>query len=309
MVFIWRGFGIAVPIIFFLSAWITSYWFEDTRLLNSGYIGWSMLWAGIVLIFFALASFGETVDENGQPTGKKAYNDFFWIPIWLWSLGFIGGSIYLINTAEPEPASSNYSNIESDSGNETYRDEEEEEITERRLYLYNCAADSMKIEITETRPDDGTNFNFYVQDNDYEFVVIEPDRYTVMMNDYAQKINLKKSNKSHENDYDDAWLVLCAEVDLVLVDVTEICKENVTSEELAKMSWKAKVIDRFNGDKLIEPNLESKRGGEVQVVAPGYYIPQERGSRESVYALIPIDRPLEATEEFLLKKIKAIAVR
>lgn len=308
MVFIWRGFGIAVPIVFFLSAWITSYWFQDTRLMNAGYIGWSMLWAGIVLIFFALASFGQTLDENGQPTDKKAYNDFFWIPIWIWSLGFIGGSIYLINTA-PEPVESNYSDIGSDSENDAYVDQEKEEITERALYLYNCAADSIKIEITETKPDDGTSFNFYVQDNDYEYVVVEPDRYTVKMNDYTQKINLRKKYKSHENDYDAAWLVLCAEVDLVLVDVTEICKSNVTAEELSKMNWEDKVIERFNGDKLIEPNLKSERGGEVQVVAPGYYIPEEHGRRERVYALIPIDRPLEVNEEFLLQKITRIAVR
>lgn len=165
------------------------------------------------------------------------------------------------------------------------------------------AADSMNIEITETKPDDGTHFDFYVQDNDYEFVVVKPNRYTVQMGDYEQKINLREKPKNHENDFNAAWLVLCAETDLVLVEVTDICKENVTAEELAQINWKDKVIDRFNGDELIEPNLQSERGGEIQVVEPGYYIPQKHGSREKVYALIPIERALEVTEEFLLKKI------
>jgi hypothetical protein len=307
MVFIWRGFGIAVPIIFFLSGWITSYWFEDTRLLNSAFIGWSMLWAGIVLILFALASFGSTVDEDGQPTGEKAYNDFFWIPIWVWSLGFIAGSIYLINKDDSRSSSSEYSYVESDLDHEPIVEEVDED-EERNLYLYNCAADSIKINITETNDDDGSTFNFYVQNNDYEFVSVEPDRYTVIMNDYTQKINLRKSYKSHENDYDGAWLVLCAEIDLVAVDVTSLCKKDVTAEDVTEIVWMDKVIERYNGDDLIEPNLKSKRGGEVKVASPGYYIPEERKKRERIYALLPIDRALEVTEDFLIKKITTIAV-
>jgi hypothetical protein len=307
MVFIWRGFGIAVPIIFFLSVWITSYWFEDTKLVNAALIGWSMLWAGIVLILFGLASHGETLDDNGQPTGEKSYNDFFWIPIWIWSLGFIGGSIYLINKADFSSSSSDYSYADSD--NETYIYNEDDEVAERKLYLYNCSADSMEIDISETTYEDGTDFNFYVQNNDYDYVSIEPDRYTVIMNDYTEKINLRKSHKRNEKDYDGAWLVLCAEVDLVLVDVTEVCRENVTDEEVAEVIWENNVIERFNGDDLIEPNLKSKRGGAVKVVAPGYYIPEEHETRDRVYALIAIERSTEVSEEFLRDKVEFISVR
>ncbi|MFT5823186.1 MAG: hypothetical protein ACI8ZM_004446 [Crocinitomix sp.] len=311
MVFVWRGFGIAVPIVFFLSVWITSYWFEDTKLLNAALIGWSMLWAGITLVLFALASFGNTLDENGEPTDKKSYNDFFWIPIWIWSLGFILGSIYLINKAVPDSSSSNYSYTETDSDNESYTDNEviDVAIEKRKLYLYNCSADSIKIEITETHEEDGTNYNFYVQNNDYEYVTVDPDRYSVQMNDYEQKINLKKSDKRNEKDYDDAWLVLCAEIDLVLVDVTEICNKNVTAEDVAEVTWEDNVVERFNGDDLIEPDLKSKRGGEVKVVAPGYYIPQERERTQRIYALIPIDRADEVSEALLRKKIIKVSVR
>ena len=300
MVFIWRGFGIAVPIIFFISGWITSYWFEDTRLLNTAYIGWTMLWAGLALIIFSLASLGEKLDENGQPIGQKVYNDFFWIPTWIWCLGFIGGSIYLINTATPETESTEDEIVATNTSENTTANEV---ATERNLYLYNCAADSIKIEIRETKPNDGTYFDFYVQNNDYEFVAIEPDRYTVKMDDYEQKINLREKTKKHKNDYDGAWLVLCGETDLILVEVTDICKENITASELSKISWTDKVIDRYNGDELIEPDLKSERGGEIQVVEPGYYIPQKHGNRERVYALVAIDRSLEVSEEFLLKKI------
>gem|GEM_PF-3531849 len=35
MVFILRGFGIVIPITFFLSAWSTGYWCKDMRLLKT----------------------------------------------------------------------------------------------------------------------------------------------------------------------------------------------------------------------------------------------------------------------------------
>jgi len=98
MIFIWRGTGITVPIFFFISAWITSYWFEDTRLGNSAFIGWSMLWAGILLSLQGLAIYGGGLpDEETGEVPPKTYNDFFWIPVIIWGLGFIGLSIWLIN--------------------------------------------------------------------------------------------------------------------------------------------------------------------------------------------------------------------
>ena len=206
MVFIWRGFGIVVPIIFGLSAWITSYWFEDPKLGNTPYIGWSMLWAGIVLILFALMSFGGDLDENGEPTGKKSYNDFFWIPIWVWCLGFIGGSIYLINKDGSDSSSHDYADNESyedEYSEDTYVSEStyeaDESAEERNLYLYNCASDSIKINITETE-EDGATFNFYVQGNDYEYVSIVPNGYTVKMNDYEDRIHLGEADKRNDND-------------------------------------------------------------------------------------------------------------
>lgn len=312
MVFIWRGFGIVVPIVLFISCWITSYWFKDTKLLNAVFIGWSMLWAGITLILFALASFGEKLDENGQPTGKRALNDFFWIPVWVWSLAFIVGSLFLINK---EDSSGNYSSSGNTDLDQTVESDPpiiEEVVAEkakRNLYLYNCAADSMAIEITDTYGDTDLRYDFYVQDNDYEFVTVLPDRYTVKMGDYTQKINLKESKKRTDRDYDGAWLVLCAEVDLVVVDVTDICKENVSVEELAGINWEDQVLERYNGDELIEPNIKSKLGGEVKVVAPNFYIPQEREKRQRIYSLVPISRSDEISQEILLKKLTTIAIR
>ncbi|MBU0487152.1 MAG: hypothetical protein KKA07_08805 [Bacteroidetes bacterium] len=45
MAFIWRGFGLIVPILFFVTAWIVSYLFDkgDTTLGNPDFIGWTAL--------------------------------------------------------------------------------------------------------------------------------------------------------------------------------------------------------------------------------------------------------------------------
>ena len=67
---IWRGFGIVVPIVLLISAWITSYWFEDTRVGNTSYLGWTLLWAGIVLILAALAALRAFSQSSAQLAEK-----------------------------------------------------------------------------------------------------------------------------------------------------------------------------------------------------------------------------------------------
>lgn len=96
MVFIWRGAGIMVPIVLFISCWICSYSFEDTRLGNPDYMGWSMFWAGIPLfIIGGLLAAGNLPDAETEEKPPKSYNDLFWIPIWIWGLFFIGFGLYL----------------------------------------------------------------------------------------------------------------------------------------------------------------------------------------------------------------------
>lgn len=96
MVFIWRGAGIMVPIVLFICCWICSYSFEDTRLGNPDYMGWSMIWAGIPLfIIGGLVAASNLPDAETGEKPEKSYNDFFFIPIWIWGLFFLGFGIYL----------------------------------------------------------------------------------------------------------------------------------------------------------------------------------------------------------------------
>ena len=97
MVIIWRGAGILIPIILGICRWICSYSFEDTRLGNPDYMGWSMIWAGIpILIIGGLLAASNLPDsENPDEVVEKTYNDLFWIPMWIWGAFFIGFGIYL----------------------------------------------------------------------------------------------------------------------------------------------------------------------------------------------------------------------
>lgn len=96
-----------VPIILAICCWITSYWFEDTRLGNGAYMGWSMIWAGIPLLLVGglLAASNLTEAEDSEETStennesdevaQKSYNDLFFIPVWIWGIAFIAFGIYL----------------------------------------------------------------------------------------------------------------------------------------------------------------------------------------------------------------------
>lgn len=308
MVFIWRGFGIVVPIILLISGWITSYWFEDTRLGNSTYLGWTMLWAGIVLILAALAALGGNLDENGEkiPKEKKSHNDFFWIPIWVWSLGFIGFGIYFIYKEVPKGYGNYNAPVTTEDNSYAATQKEEVVIEDRALYLYNCAADSIEIEIVDSK--DNELYDFYVQNSDYSYVEVTPDDYTVKMDGSPYEIELEPATKRNE-DYNDAWMVLCGGVDLVLVEVTEICKEGIDSKEVSGIDWTENVVERFSGDDLIEPQLFSSNGGGIRVVAPNTYLPQELEKNQKVYVLIKIGMEEDVTEKFLDDQMIYLSIR
>lgn len=90
MVFIYRGAGLMVPILLFISCWIVSYWIEDTRLGNPEYMGWSMFWAGIpIFLVGGLIAVGNSPDAETGEVPEKTYCDLFFIPAWIWGLFFI----------------------------------------------------------------------------------------------------------------------------------------------------------------------------------------------------------------------------
>ena len=87
---IWKGFGIIVPIIFFITGWICSYFFEDTRLGNFAYIGTIMLFSALPVGLIGLGM--SQPDEDGTPAKQHS---FFFLPVAWWGLIFIVGGVLL----------------------------------------------------------------------------------------------------------------------------------------------------------------------------------------------------------------------
>mgnify|MGYP001499977006 CR=1 FL=1 len=108
--------------------------------------------------------------------------------------------------------------------------------------------------------------------------------------------------------YDDAWMILCGGVDFVLVEVTNICKTDMSEKDVNEIDWMGKVIERFNGEDLIEPQFKNNDGG-IKVVAPNAYLPNELESNQSVYVLIPISSDVDVSEEFLDNEMVYLSVR
>jgi hypothetical protein len=91
MVLIWQRSGIAIPIVFFICGWIVSNWFEDTRLGNTSFMGWTLFYTAIVTSVHALVVAGAK--EEGDNGGRHS---FFWIPVGFWPFILGGLSWYLI---------------------------------------------------------------------------------------------------------------------------------------------------------------------------------------------------------------------
>ena len=97
-----------VPITIFISAWLTSYRFEDVTLSNGSYMAWVLLWTGIVLTLLGLLLFPIQKDPETQQRKYVGGHDFFWVPMVAWGIGFLAFSIYLFVKPAPEDKYASY---------------------------------------------------------------------------------------------------------------------------------------------------------------------------------------------------------
>jgi len=109
MVIVWRGLGIAVPILLAISAAVMSLFFDDTRLGNAPYVGWSLVAASVPVLLVGLASLAGDDDdgEREQSKGGWLQHTLFLIPVVAWFPMMLGGGIYLVTRDgdASEPAS------------------------------------------------------------------------------------------------------------------------------------------------------------------------------------------------------------
>ena len=106
-----------------------------------------------------------------------------------------------------------------------------------------------------------------------------------------------------DDDYEDIWVVLNGARDMLMVDVTSLCHEGVTKEEVDGIGW-TKLTQTFDGTDIIEPLYGEDPGtGFFTVLATGDDIPEKAKKGERVYALFSYERGTEITDDYLAGRI------
>jgi len=300
MVFVWRGAGILVPIFLGLSVWITGYWFEDTRFGNNVYVGWSMLWAGILITLLGLGDLVKNEPNEDGVIEPKSPNDFFWIPMIVWGLVFLGSSIYLINK-EPKPgygdSKTSYSKEINDSDQEDYTSVDLDEVT---FNLYNSLPDTTYVAIYDEEGGDEL-LNEEIPSTYIRYKNFLPGTYHIKMNDGEGPFTIPIPTKVNDRTkYYATWLVLGDGIDLVLIDVTKACRSDINKTELKEINWTKNVYERYDGKDVIEIVLNTKREEAIYTVyKPGIDLPLEVEENETIFALVPVVAGVELQEEYL----------
>ncbi len=328
MIFIWRGAGIIVPIIFFICGWVVSYWIDDTRLGNSDFLGWTAFYAGIFCFILGLGFIGSKEDEfqdmqPGEIPVKKKH-DFFWIPVIIWGVLFLVWSAYLLMGDSEE------SEYESDYDVEQLMDEDP---TTRIINFYNPNEDTMSYliedlgdfeEVSSVSPNsyvstevDMNTYWIVGFDHEDELVLTYPhedfrddkSKYKLVeeevngeMIKYFQRI-IEPATED-KRDYDEAWVVLDGDHDLVLVDVSETCNDTIKKGTMRHMDWLELVENVYDGHDVIEPLYEKRNGSKTfTVLPPGKSIPLDLDKKEVVYCLVPIKKGKKLTNEYLAEML------
>lgn len=302
MVFIWRGIGLAVPIIFFGAAWVVSFWYPDgaTKLGNLPYIGWSSLYAGILLLLIGLATFGAK-DENSE---VKKKHDFMFIPIAIWGLIFLSLSLYFLVFSSPAA-----------SNNEEANKEPIYMPTTRVVNFYNptnssltyIVANELKGElIVRNTLAPNTFKSEKLNAQTYMFICLDSSNNPTVSfpsEKYASdttKYKLFKDDKGsfyqrklypetlEDNDYDEAWIVMDGEHHLAVVEVTMVCDSSINKTDINNIDWDKNVVNIHDSKDLMEPLYNKFYSDKsIKVINPNSPLPLTSNKDEVIYCLIP----------------------
>lgn len=334
---VWRGSGILVLIYFFLSAWLCTYFIDGSHNLNnSAYAGWTLFWAAIaatlhaamigITWYGAKAEPEQTVPaEPGQEpeTPPSLFRShLFYIPVIFWPLIFgLLSAKFLMGNDAPH---SSVTTAPDDA-----RVEQQKVDLSRTIHFLNTSEDTLMYEIS------GTNGAFevdHISPRTYISKTLDPGKYIIRTGDREGDVvftfpsddiandktkcavakDRKGKNAAHrvigdatesKDDYDDIWVVLNGERDMMLVEVTEICHASMTTGEIDKMDW-TKLTHAYNGTDIIEPLYGEDPGtGIYTVLATGDDIPTSLTKNERVFALFSFPRGTELTNEYLIERI------
>ena len=301
MVFIWRGGGIIVPIFLFISGWLTGYAFDDTRFGNNIFMGWTMIWASIPLGLLGLAFIGmNTEDPETGEKPPKSYNDFFFIPVWIWALFFLVFGIYWVNK-DPSPGF-NYSNDVTEQVTSDDEDEDDREVVETTVHkqivnFYNPYNDTINVQVDS---EDGEGLmDSDIPPGHVRYYNLEKGHYIVSHYGMEDEIYVKGSESVDSTTYDEAWFVAGGGYDLIFLDVTEACNNKITKGEIRDIDWTSKIEKRHAGNEIMFPRVYGDGRTKYLIKEPGFTLPTSVQKGQKVFALIPIPHSQETTEEYL----------
>ena len=294
MVIVWRGIGIIVPIFLLIGGWIVSYWFDDTRLGNPHFMGWTLFWTSIPLLLVALALFGARLpDPDTGEKPPKSYNDFFFIPVWIWAFGFLIIGIILINKEKEAPY------VPPPMEEESTRFEGTKTVN-----FYNPLADTITVIVEDA--DEEVVMEEAIPPTHIRWKEFDAGMYTVYYGDEKDYITVLGSKAIDNDRYDNGWYVFGGEHDLILLDVNEACSKEIVKSDLIDINWSEKIVDRYSGDNYLIPRLKPRNDFFFTVYEPGITLPLELQDKEKVYALVSIPVDLETTEEYLDSAIVSV---
>lgn len=321
MVFVWRGIGIIVPIIIFITAYIVSFWIKDTTLGNSNFMGWTLFYSAIVCLLVGLLApgIGKRVAEDGTKVPAKKH-DFFFIPMIFWGplLGAISAWLLLSSP---------------DKTDEKMVAEEASEVADtiRTLRFYNPGADTLyyvfsdesgyfekkKIAPFSSIEKKAPNESYLLACLTLtgEPMLALPSSKDYDTSDYIQfkegdaVINQRKIPKPtpDKNDYDVAWLLADSRFDMAVVDVTDLYTGTIKKEKVAEINWKEKLQATYQGNELIEPVFKPQGSyTSIYVASPNTALPVSLKEKQAAYVLFTFPAGKELTNEYIAEKISRL---
>lgn len=318
MVLIYRGLGIAVPIVLFITGWIVSFWFKDTRIGNPDFMGWTLFYTAILCLLLGLATFGGK-DKNGNPIPKNKHH-FFYIPIVFWALIFGGVSAYLLLATGKKSG-------ESAKGELVVAD------TVPKIHFYNPTADTLLYVISDEfglfEKEKLEPFGAYERDVEVQSYLLAGlnlagESTLALPSGKEYDKNLYVSVKEGDSDikqriihklsgipgsYEDNWMLLDGDYDMILIDVTDIYSGTIKKEKIAQTDWMKKIKSRHSGKELIELKLiPSKPHTSVYVSEPYTYLPVSNTAERSVYMVLTCRNDEEVTNDFIKESVEHVVM-
>lgn len=332
-VIIWRRSGLGILIYFFLIAWIVSHWYDDASLRNASYTGWVLFYSAIVCALHALLLLGSNSAKKDTDTDVNADADagttqpstlwqhsLFFIPVLIWPFLFGAGSAY------------NFFGRSENPHHETFVPSAipPKPVQKRTIHFLNPTGDSMYYEISSA---DGVYEKQLISPHKYISRTCRPGKYTIhglsadgeevytfpsgeITADKSKCTSTKDSEGNQvfrriigkatesENDYDDIWVMLNGDRNMMIVEITDICPEGTTQSGIKKINWTERVKTVYDGQDIIEPLYETDPGEETfTVLSPGDDFPAKAGKNERIFALFTIDPEQEIDNDFIAGRI------